>query len=154
MTSNYFPIKSGVPQGPWTLLIPGIPVTNDATVATFANDTAIISTNEDPQTVSKNLQYYLNLLQLWLDKWKIRVNQPKSARITFTNRDTICPRVMPNNMFLPINNQARPKTNMESTHHSKKKPYKLRQTNWLIGCKSQLSTENKLLLYKSIMKPI
>jgi hypothetical protein len=31
---------------------------------------------------------------------------------------------------------------------------KLRQMNWLIGRKSKLTTENKLLLYKAIIKPI
>jgi hypothetical protein len=30
----------------------------------------------------------------------------------------------------------------------------MRQVNWLIGRKSQLTTENKLLLYKAIIKPI
>ena len=63
------------------------------------------------------------------------------------------------NMFIPIKNgiNARPKTNTESTHHGKEKPYKHEiKTNELIiiGHKSQLSTENKLLLYKPIIKPI
>jgi hypothetical protein len=31
---------------------------------------------------------------------------------------------------------------------------KTRQTNWLIGKRSQLSLENKVLLYKAILKPI
>jgi len=32
--------------------------------------------------------------------------------------------------------------------------HKLRQMHWLIGRKSKLTTENKLLLYKVILKPI
>jgi hypothetical protein len=31
---------------------------------------------------------------------------------------------------------------------------KFRQMQWLIGTKSELSTENKLLVYKTILKPI
>ena len=57
-----------------------IPVTNDTTFTTFAVDTVIISTKEDPQTASENLQCHLDFLQAWLDKWKIRVNQLKSTQ--------------------------------------------------------------------------
>ena len=32
--------------------------------------------------------------------------------------------------------------------------HKLRQLYWLIGRKSKLTTENKLLMYKAILKPI
>jgi hypothetical protein len=45
---------------------------------------------------------------------------------------------------------------MESAHYSKKTQInlKLQQMYWLIGRKSQLSTQNKCLLYKCIIKPI
>ena len=51
---------------------------------------------------------------------------------------------------------TRSKTNMETTHNCKKTQInlKLSQMHWLIGRKSKLTIENKLLLYKVILKPI
>ena len=45
---------------------------------------------------------------------------------------------------------------MENTHSDKKKQLNinLRKHYWLIGRNSQLSMDNKLLIYKSIIKPI
>jgi hypothetical protein len=43
-------------------LIPDIhmPTRNDTVIATFADDTAILASNEDPQTASQSLQTHLN----------------------------------------------------------------------------------------------
>jgi hypothetical protein len=45
---------------------------------------------------------------------------------------------------------------MESPHPSKETATnnKSRNMNWLIGKNSQLTTTNKLLIYKTILKPI
>jgi hypothetical protein len=47
---------------------------------------------------------------------------------------------------------------MERTHRQKKKENKIdlktKETNWLIEKKSHLSIENKLLIYKAVIKPI
>jgi hypothetical protein len=45
---------------------------------------------------------------------------------------------------------------LERTHRQKRKQIdlKTKQINWLIGKKSHLSIENKLLIYKAVIKPL
>jgi hypothetical protein len=40
---------------------------------------------------------HLNLLESWMEQWKITVNPAKSSQIAFTTRRTICPQVSINN---------------------------------------------------------
>ena len=168
-TSVNFPIHSGVPQrsvlGPLFYLIftADIPTRNDTTIATFADDTAILASNEDPQTASQSLQTHLNHLATWLNIWRIKVKETKSVHVTFTNRRIDCPIVTINGTQLPVQTEVkclgllldqkftwRP----HITAKNKQIYHKLRKLHWLIGRKSKLTTENKLLLYKVILKPI
>jgi hypothetical protein len=96
-TSDNFPIHSGVPQG--TVLCPvlyliftaDIPTRNDAVIAKFVDYTAIMASNENPQTASLSLQTHLNQLEAWLSNWRKKFNETKSAQVTFTNGKTDCP---------------------------------------------------------------
>jgi hypothetical protein len=76
-------------------------------MAIFADDTAIMSSDHDPNTASKKLQQHLNLLQNWMEQWKITVNPAKSSQITFTTRRTICPQVSNNNFPIPIKQEVK-----------------------------------------------
>jgi hypothetical protein len=168
-TSADFPIHSGVPQrGVFGLLLyliftADIQTRNDTVIATFADDTAILASNEDPQTASQSLETHLNHLEAWLNNWRVRVNKTKSAHITFTNRRIDYPDVTINGTQLPVTNEVkylglildqkltwRPHITAKKTQIN----LKLRQMHWLIRRKSKLTTENKLLLYKVILKPI
>jgi hypothetical protein len=71
------------------------------TQGTFADDTVIFTTHEDPTIASLNLQEYLNSIEKWLQKWKIKVNEPKSSHITFTLRKDHCPAVSINQTITP-----------------------------------------------------
>ncbi|KAL1140039.1 hypothetical protein AAG570_007016 [Ranatra chinensis] len=76
--SPYFPIKAGVPQGSilspllYSVYTSDIPEHPATLVASFADDTAILSTNSDPTLASLNLQSHLTTLQMWCNNWKIR----------------------------------------------------------------------------------
>ncbi|XP_015437251.1 PREDICTED: RNA-directed DNA polymerase from mobile element jockey-like [Dufourea novaeangliae] len=54
-TSDIYKIKGGVPQGSlmgptlYTLYTADIPTTTDTTLLTFADDTAILTTHDDPK---------------------------------------------------------------------------------------------------------
>jgi hypothetical protein len=168
--SANFPIHSGVPQGSvlgallYLIFTADIPTRNDTIVATFANDTAIMANNENPQTDSQSLQTHLNQLEAWLSNRRIKVNETKLAQVTFTNRRTDCPVVTINGTQLPVKNEVKclglildQKLTWRPHITAKKTPINLQlrlQMNWLIGRKSKLTIENNLLLYKAIIKSI
>jgi len=92
-----------------------------------------------------------------------KVNQTKSVYVTFTNRTIDCPIVTIKGTLLPVQIKVKylslqlDQMLTRRTQITAKKTqinHKLRQMHWLIGRKSKLMTENKLLLYKAILKPI
>ena len=171
-TSATFPIMAGVPQGSvlgpilFVLYTSDLQMTNYTTTGIFADDTAILASHDDPRTATRYLQDHLVLLQEWLHKWRIKINAAKSVQITFTLRKGQCPPpslVYMNDTKLPVGNSTKylgmhldHKFNWKEHIVKKRKQValKVKELYWLIGSKSPLSLENKLLLYKSIIKPI
>ena len=100
-------ILSGVPQasvlGPtlYTLYTSDLPQSNTTYTATYADDTVILSTHNDRNTASRNLQSNLNETDRWLRKWGIKPNVTKSVQITFTLKRDSCPQAFLNNAALP-----------------------------------------------------
>jgi hypothetical protein len=91
-SSSRFHVHSGVPQrsilGPllYVLYTSDLPTSRETTLGTFADDTAIFATHEDPTIASLNLLEHLHIIEKWLMKWKIKVNESKLSHITFTLR--------------------------------------------------------------------
>ena len=76
-------------------------------MATFADDTAILSSDPDPVRATEKLQHHLNLLQHWLEQWRIKVNPTKSAQVTFTTRRDTCPPVNLHNTPIPVKKEVK-----------------------------------------------
>lgn len=167
--TDLFPINSGVPQGSvlgpvlYLLYTADLPTTRTTSVATFADDTAVLSSHFDPQAAARNLQTNLNMIQKWFKKWKIKPNEAKSTCVTFTMKQNTCPPVYLNNHQIPQADSAKylglhldRRLTWRKHIFSKRKQLglKLHQLYWLIGKNSQLKLENKLLVYKVILKPI
>lgn len=168
-TSDIQPISAGVPQGSvlgpilYLLYTADLPTLNSTVTATFADDTVILASDDDHIIASNKLQNGLNGIQEWLKKWRMKANENKSVHVTFTLRRSTCPPVTLNNNYLPQADDAKylgmhldRRLTWRKHIWTKRKQLgiKLIKLNWLIGRKSQLSIDNKLLLYKSILKPI
>lgn len=54
-------------------------------MATFADDTALLASDNDPQNATEILRQ-LHMLERWYQKWRININENISVYITFTMR--------------------------------------------------------------------
>jgi len=167
--SDHYPIEAGVPQGsvlaPLLFLIftADIPQAGNTTTALFADDVAVLSVNEVPVSATRQLQTHLNSLAEWYTRWRIKVNEAKSAQVTFTTRKNICPPLTFNNAPIPVTTEVKYlglhldqrltcNTHIQAKH--RQLDIKFRQFHWLLGRNSKLSLNNKLLLYKVFFKLI
>jgi hypothetical protein len=93
----------------------------------------------------------------------MKANETKSAHVTFTLKWSPCPSVQLKSMYLVqpddvkylgIHLDRRLTWRKHITTERKQLNLQLRKLYWILGRKSQLSLENKLLVYKAILKPI
>ena len=163
-------IKAGVPQGSvlgpilytlYTVNIPR-PTTTNITVLTFADDTAILVGHTNPETAVKILQEHITKIENWLQEKQINANPNKCNHITFTLRKKIPPFILLNGthitqtkhvkyLGLHLDTQLTWKLHIKTIVEKIQKTR--RQMHWLTSRKSKLSIENKLKIYKAIIKP-
>jgi len=78
------------------------------TVATFADDTAILSTGEAIEQSTAKLQETVDQVINWTKKWRIKLNETKSVHVNFTNRRLQhYPRIIINATMIPHSNTAK-----------------------------------------------
>ena len=167
--SRLHAVSAGVPQGSvmgpilYLLFTSDLPISDNVLTGTFADDTAILSTDPNPARASIKLQKCLDKVITWSMKWGIRTNESKSVQVTFTTREASCPPVQINGTSIPQASEAKylgiyldRKLNWKKHIFTKRKALGLqyRKLFWLLNRNSRLSIENKILLYHSILKPI
>ena len=167
--TDLFSINAGVPQGSvlgptlYLLYTADIPVMDNTSTATYADDTAVLSTHSCPISASIQLQNHLNKIEDWFKLWRVKINEDKSTHITFTLRKDTCPPVYLNGKTIPQNESVKylgmhldRRLTWKNHIWTKRKQLNLktRKLYWLLGNQSKLALSNKILLYKSILKPI
>jgi transposase len=156
-------ISAGIPQGSvlgpilFILYTRDLPNIQGTTVATFADDTAILAVGKDISEATSKLQNAVNTVSNWTKKWRISLNEAKSVHVNFTNKNVNCIPVVLNSNQIPYANTAKYlgmtlDVKLRWKEHIKKKieelNIKYRKMYWLMGRNSELSIPNKLLLYR------
>jgi hypothetical protein len=140
-----------------------LPTSPATLTATFADDTSLLTTDSDPAVASQLLQTDLLAVQHWLKTWRVKVNETKSTHVTFTTSCVTCPPFHIKDVqllqsddvkYLGLHLDRRLTWHKHIFTKRKQLGLTLAKMHWLLGCKSQLSIINKLLLYKTILKPI
>lgn len=162
-------IKAGVPQGSvlgpvlFLLYTSDIPNPEQNVTATFADDTAILAVGNDHEQARRKLQSSVNQVYEWTKKWRIKLNETKSVHVNFTNQRKQHLPIRINETQIPIADSAKYlgmhlDARLRWKVHIKKKREELgiryKKLHWMLGRNSQLSIDNKLLIYKQMLRPV
>lgn len=169
---EYEGMSNGLPQGSalspklFNLYIADMPEWPNTKLATFADDTAIYARSDIAIIANRKLNMYNRCLEDYYRKWKIKVNNDKIKSIIFSKN--------PSKNNIPIRNQFNSvdielsdtikylgimlhKT-MSYKYHIEyviKKAYILiRRLYPLLAKDSAMYTENKLRIYKVVIRPL
>ena len=114
-----------------------------------------------PKLASRKLQNSLNDIEKWLTTWRINVNETKSVHVTFTPIKGSCPMIKIFNKPIPqasdvkyIGMHLDRRLTWQNHINTKRKLPGLQKSYLLIGTRSQMNKINKILIYKTILKPL
>lgn len=165
------PIKAGVPQGSvlsptlFNLYIADIPKTPKTRIMMYADDTALYTSAYFAEDARAALKSHLELLMPYLSKWKIKLNASKTELLTLTRKRTnnimeppltientiITPQTTAKYLGIVLDKTLRgyPQVayTLQKAHTAEKKLYPLMKPH------SFLSPENRIQIYKSIIRP-
>lgn len=163
-------ISSGVPQGSllgpklFNLYINDMPSDPNIDLAFYADDTAFMCSARRHRTVFQSLQNYLNIYSHWLRKWRVKVNADKSAAVIF-HKYAISPpgRLLLNNdpipwadnyKYLGVILDSKLNWRPQIADLIRKSKAAKGSLRYLFTRSSRLSLKNKLLLFKTCIRPI
>lgn len=167
--SSIHPIHAGVPQGSkispilFELYVNDIPRHPSTALALYADDTAILASSKKIALMNSHLQQHLYLLEDWFTKWRIKVNASKSQAVFFSRSFLIAPPPLHlNGTHIAYSREAKylgvilDRRLTWKSHFS----YAIQKTHFAVNSISSLiynpnlSIDNKILLYKTVIRPI
>lgn len=92
--SNPVQMTAGIPQGGalsatlFLIYVNDLPKTNQAQLAMFADDTAVIAMSRRTWLANQKITNYLQLLANYFKKWKLQINAEKTKLINFNTKIT------------------------------------------------------------------
>jgi hypothetical protein len=117
----------------------------------------------DVEVATNKLQCAADEISYWTNQWLIKLNGDKSIHVNFTNKRCHYVPIIMNGKTVPHSLTVkylgmRLDAKFRWKVHVKKKrediAIKYRSMYWLVGRQSAMSTHNKLVLYKQILKPV
>lgn len=169
-------ISAGVPQGSvlgpilYTIYASDIPAPQypeTSLIATYADDTAIISSSQMAAVAAKRVENYLKLYMHWANKWCITINVNKTTHVMHSLR-LLAPATEPPSPKL--NGTALQSKRMHSylgvkldtklvlQHHVQALRIKLwariKKLHWLLKSCSKLPIKTRVIVYKQLVAPI
>jgi retron-type reverse transcriptase len=162
-------IEAGVPQGSvlsptlYAIFTADIPKPDETKIALYADDTAILTRSESPELISEQLQRAVESLEAWFRRWRIDVNPDKSSAILFTRRRhrpdgeiVMFDRPIPwktEARYLGITFDNHLRFNAQLEHAKIRAQMVLGQLNSLVNRRSKMSIQNKVTIYRTIVRP-
>lgn len=163
-------IQAGIPQGSilgptlFNIYTADIPKPKKCQLALYADDTLIYAQSIQPDSAAKKVQDYINILEKWLQHWRIKINPHKTIPINFS-RNTKKPttKITLQNQELDWQKEAKYlgiilDTKLTFGSHVKEARNKANRARCslypLLNRNSKLSPEVRIKIYRSVIRPI
>lgn len=164
-------VTAGVPQGSvigpllYLIYINDIPIPSRCKIALYADDTACYTSGKNPEVITKRLQKAHNHLIRYYRKWKIKINDSKTEAIFFKTRrhlplsdisDSVGSDIAWKDKvkYLGLTLDTRLRWGPHITSIRNKALATMASLYPIFNRNSSLSIKNKLIILKSIIRPI
>lgn len=171
--SSLYNIPAGLPQGSalspllYNVYITDLKATNGCNLTQFADDTSTYFSHKSPKMITRKLESSVKSINTYFERWKIKLNEGKTEAIYFTKRRAA--RFLPGSdlnlnpapikwskcikyLGLLLDDKLTFKRHIEYAVDKTQKYMRILYS--LIHRRSKLNILNKILIFKSVFRPI